>query len=127
MSYGKKGSRILLVLAAVVVLAAGAAWFFGAKIWPARARILRSMGLPADSARMSPREARLVLKIDGMDCIMCAGQLQNSLRQIPGVLEAEVSFQDKEARVSFNPQAVGPPQLEQAIAKSGFKVAQAGR
>ena len=67
--------------------------------------------------------AQLVLRIDGMDCVMCAAGLQNSLRSVPGVRRAEVSFQDKQAVVEYDPAVVNTDRLEKLIADSGFKVA----
>ena len=116
----------LLLLVAAVVLAAGATLYYAIGYRPIRRSGHLSVDRPANPARIAPA-ARVVLKIDGMDCIMCAGQLQNTLRQVPGVHDAEVSFQDKEARISFDPSSVAPARLEEAIAKAGFKIAQAGR
>jgi cation transport ATPase len=60
-----------------------------------------------------------VLRIEGMDCIMCAVGLQNNLRVLKRDRNAEVSFQDKQAVTDYDPAAAG---LEGAIANSGFKL-----
>jgi len=67
-------------------------------------------------------EAHVALKIDGMDCVMCAAGLQNNLRAIPGVRRADVSFQDKQAVVDYDPALVDASRFEKHIADSGFKV-----
>lgn len=67
--------------------------------------------------------AHLVLKIDGMDCVMCAAGLQNTLRASPGVRRAEVSYRDKRAVPDYDPATVDAARLEKVIADSGFKVA----
>jgi len=66
--------------------------------------------------------ARVVLRIEGMDCPVCAAGLQNNLRQIPGVRRAEVRFQDKQADLDCDPKAVEPARLAQVVAEAGFKV-----
>ncbi len=83
-----------------------------------------SLGLaPGTKHAGSPRaNAHLVLAIEGMDCPVCAAGLQNSLRQIPGVRRAEVSFQDKQAALDYDPGAVQPLRINQAVAEAGFKV-----
>lgn len=65
---------------------------------------------------------QVVLNIEGMDCIMCAAGLQNSLRQIPGVESAEVSYQDRRATISYDPQAVQPSRFEQLVTESGYRI-----
>lgn len=73
--------------------------------------------------RLKRSDAQVILKIDGMDCVMCAAGLQNTLRAIPGVRRAEVSFQDKQAVVDYDPAIADPSRFEKLIADSGFKVA----
>jgi copper chaperone CopZ len=82
---------------------------------------------PHGPARSSPvsgaQVTRLVLKIEGMGCIMCAAVLQNNLRALRGVRSAEVSFQDKQAVIDYDPRAAAVADLEKVVANSGFKVA----
>ena len=79
---------------------------------------------PARSSSASGTQAsRSVLKIEGMDCIMCAAGLQNHLRALPGVRSAEVSFQDKQAVIDYDPRAASVADFEKVIADSGFKLA----
>lgn len=99
---------VFLCLAAVV----------GAAVYQRGA--LRSKAAPV---RWKRPEARAVLNIDGMDCMMCAAGLQNTLRAIPGVRRADVSFQDKQAVVEYDPALVNASRIEKLIADSGFKVA----
>lgn len=68
-------------------------------------------------------DAQVVLNIEGMDCVMCAAGLQNTLRAIPGVRRADVSFQDKQAVVEYDPALVNASRIEKRIVDSGFKVA----
>ncbi len=68
-------------------------------------------------------DVQVVLNIEGMDCVMCAAGLQNSLRAVPGVKRAEVSFQDKQAVLDYDPATVDASQFLKLITDSGFKVA----
>ena len=102
--------RILIVLICLVVAVGSAVYKFG---------LPRPKSEPGAWKRP---EARSVLKIDGMDCVMCAAGLQNSLRAIPGVRRAEVSFQDRQAVLDYDPAVVDGSRFEKVIADSGFKV-----
>lgn len=115
-SFGR-WNRALLWLATMLVLLFAAFPYYGG--WVVRA--VGDRHLKAASARGSL--SRVVLKIDGMDCPVCAGGLQNNLRQIPGVRRAEVSFQDKLARIDYDRAELDLARFEQAVRDSGFKVA----
>ncbi len=73
-------------------------------------------------ARRQGAKAQVVLKVEGMDCILCAGGLQNTLRHIPGVRQAEVSFQDKRVSIDYDPRAVNQAYFVKVITEAGFKV-----
>lgn len=66
--------------------------------------------------------AHVVLKIEGIDCVMCAAGLQNNLRALKGVHSAEVSFQDKQAVIDYDPNAATGADFAKVIADSAFKV-----
>lgn len=70
--------------------------------------------------------AHVVLKIEGMDCVLCAAGLQNSLRALKGVRDAQVSFQDKQAAIDYDPNAAAVADFEKVIANSGFRAATPG-
>jgi copper chaperone CopZ len=108
--------RVLGLAAALTVAFAAAPYYSG---WVVRA-VGQKRGLPM--VRQQTVNARVVLAIEGMDCLMCAGGLQNSLRQIPGVRRAEVSYQDKQAAIEYDPSTVQPSRFVKVITESGFKV-----
>jgi copper chaperone CopZ len=114
----RRWNRAMLWLAAlVVVLFAGfpyyAGWFVGA----AKTNHLQTGPL------LTTRAAHVVLKIEGMDCPACAAGLQNNLRQTRGVLRADVSFQDRQASIDYDPAKVDPAHLVQVFSDAGFKAA----
>jgi len=47
--------------------------------------------------------------------------VKRALEGLKGVRRAEVSFRDKEARVSFDPAQVSVEQLIEAVKKAGFQ------
>ena len=49
--------------------------------------------------------------------------VKRALEGLKGVQRAEVSFRDREARVTFEPTQVTVNQLIEAVARSGFRAA----
>ena len=62
------------------------------------------------------------LKIEGMHCEGCAATIKALLTTEQGVHAAEVSFKSGQARVLFDPKAVGEDQLVRVIEGGGFRV-----
>lgn len=63
-----------------------------------------------------------IFKIEGMACDACANTIKSLVEKEPGVRMASASFNDRLARVLYDPQAVAEDRLVDAIQKSGFKV-----
>jgi copper chaperone CopZ len=89
--------------------------------------VVAGMSLSAGFLMMRPPAAgaapvQAEFRIEGMDCLMCAAGLQNKLRAVQGVAAAEVSYQDKLARVTFDPARTSRERLAAAIEGDGFKV-----
>lgn len=61
-----------------------------------------------------------VIKVGGMSCQGCVKNITGVLTALPGVATAEVSLEDGEARVSFDPQVVPRSTLIAAIEDAGF-------
>jgi copper chaperone CopZ len=74
------------------------------------------------SAALRTPSAHVVLKIEGRDCVLCAAGLQNNLRALKGVHSAEVSFQDMQAVIDYDPNAATVADFAKVIADSAFKV-----
>ena len=62
-------------------------------------------------------------RIDGMHCDGCARTIEALVSTEPGVRKATVSFERREARILFDPQALSEDQLAAAIRKAGYSVA----
>ncbi len=60
------------------------------------------------------------LTIDGMACDHCVATVTQALEQLGGVRVAEVNIGS--ARLSYDPDQVGPDRIRQAIEEGGFTV-----
>lgn len=64
--------------------------------------------------------------VEGMTCSGCANGVQRSLTKLEGVKSVEVSLADASATVAYDPGAVTPGQLQQAVEGIGFKLGKPG-
>ncbi len=58
--------------------------------------------------------------VEGMSCAVCALNVENALRVVPGVLRAEVSAGSHRATVVWSPGVVKPSDWMQAIRRAGY-------
>jgi len=65
---------------------------------------------------------RLELPIEGMTCASCAMRVEKKLNRIDGV-EATVNFATERATVVFDPDAVEPERLVEAVEAAGYEAA----
>ena len=61
------------------------------------------------------------LKIEGMHCTGCSSRLEKVLNNTDGVESATVSFEDKQAIITYNESQTDIEQIKQAIQDAGFK------
>lgn len=96
-------------------------------LWAVTALAITMAAFPDWSARVltknhdpAPAGAQtLALKVSGMDCAACTVSIKKSVEKVPGVISADIDFDNQLARV-----VVGPRTEPQAILKA---VAAAGR
>jgi len=60
---------------------------------------------------------------EGEDCDECVQKLRPVLKNIPGVQDVKVDLPDERVIVTFDPRKTHPPDLHDAILKSGYKPA----
>jgi len=65
---------------------------------------------------------QLVLKVEGMTCNHCKAAVENAVRQLSGVLAAEVDLSRKTVTVQYEPDRVSVEQMKQAIEEEGYDV-----
>jgi copper chaperone CopZ len=110
----KFGVRLMLK----VVLIAAALALGGWEALRQRAEPPGSLQTPASK----PTLTRAEIRIQGMDCLMCAAGLQNKLRALQGVSKAEVTYQEQRATIEFDPAVTGQDKIAKIIEGDGFKV-----
>ncbi|MEH1994743.1 heavy metal translocating P-type ATPase [Nostoc sp.] len=64
------------------------------------------------------------LLVDGMDCGSCAKTIEASLQQLPGVMEASVSFATAKAKVLYNQEILEEAEIINRITALGYTVEQ---
>ena len=60
------------------------------------------------------------IPVSGMTCAACQARVQRTLRKQPGVADATVNLMMKNATVTYDPDAVSPGQLVEAIRQTGY-------
>ena len=62
------------------------------------------------------------IKITGMHCASCAATIARTLRSLPGVKAADVSFATESALIEFDPARLSVRELEAGIERAGYGV-----
>jgi Cu+-exporting ATPase len=71
----------------------------------------------------SPQEGKaavVTLTIGGMHCPACSARVLKALKAIPGVQEAEVSLETRQATVTHVSGELTPELLQRAITEAGY-------
>jgi P-type Cu+ transporter len=69
---------------------------------------------------MSAASSRVELPITGMTCASCANRIERKLNKLDGVT-ATVNYATEKARVEFDPGAVAPERLVEAVEAAGYQ------
>ncbi|ACJ16323.1 heavy-metal transporting P-type ATPase [Thermococcus onnurineus NA1] len=68
------------------------------------------------------REKRdAIIKIGGMTCAMCVKTIEVALKELPGVLDAQVNLATEKAKVSYDPSLVSIEDIKRAIEEVGYQ------
>jgi copper chaperone len=62
------------------------------------------------------------VKISGMTCMGCVGSVKRVLEAVNGVAKVEVSLEQGQARLEYDPAVAGAPQFKAAIEDAGYEV-----
>ncbi|MES2178026.1 MAG: heavy metal translocating P-type ATPase [Gemmatimonadota bacterium] len=78
--------------------------------------------LLASDAKVDAPEAGATIRIpvSGMTCAACQSRVQRTLQQEPGVSDAAVNLMMKSATITYDPNAVTPDRLVNAIRSTGY-------
>ncbi|WP_051962338.1 heavy metal translocating P-type ATPase [Serratia sp. Ag2] len=74
-----------------------------------------------EGAGYTVREETTELAIEEMTCASCVGRVEKALKQVPGVLEANVNLSTERARVRHLAGVVSTADLEAAVELAGYK------
>ncbi len=61
----------------------------------------------------------VTLKVDGMTCKMCPFTIKTALKRLDGVVDADVSYEHKEAKVQYEEGKVTVDEMIKAIENAG--------
>ena len=61
------------------------------------------------------------LKIEGMHCTGCSNRLEKVLNNTDGVEKATVSFEEKQATITYDENQIDIASIKQIIQDAGFK------
>lgn len=81
-----------------------------------------SEAMPAASLEESQLNKTVIIEVDGMTCAGCEPHINDTLKQLNGVVSAEASYQNKNVKVVFNSKQIGLEQIKKAIDEIGYKV-----
>lgn len=108
---GRKKQRIVLWLVTTVAVALATYPGWGARLSAAHA----SVSTP------QPEITVVVIDIEGMSCTACAGGIQRELLRVPGAVRAEVSFEERRAKITLSAAHPRVEPLIAAIEKAGYR------
>ena len=75
-----------------------------------------------DTARaQAPETSEVAIHIDGMTCASCSAAVKVRLERLGGVRQARVSFDEKRARVIYEPSRVTPARMVEKIVEMGYR------
>jgi P-type Cu+ transporter len=66
------------------------------------------------------KTAAATVTIGGMHCPACSARIVKALKALPGVQEAEVSLELRQAKVTFVPGKVTPELLQKTVTDEGY-------
>ncbi|MBI4592413.1 heavy metal translocating P-type ATPase [Candidatus Uhrbacteria bacterium] len=71
-------------------------------------------------------ERKATFMLSGMHCTSCAGVITKSIKKLPGVADAQVSFAAEKARVTFDPRQTNESAIIAQVKKAGYRAGIAG-
>ena len=63
-----------------------------------------------------------ILNINGMTCMGCVNSIKNVIEKISGVNGADVSLENKQVKIQYDPEKTNINQFEEAIVGAGFEI-----
>lgn len=63
-----------------------------------------------------------ILNINGMTCMGCANSIKNVVEKVSGVSGADVSLENKQVKIQYDPEKTNINQFKEAIVGTGFEI-----
>ena len=63
----------------------------------------------------------VVISIDGMSCVGCAGAVESTIREVDGVADVTVDYDHRIANIRLADTSVSPATLVAAVENAGYK------
>jgi P-type Cu+ transporter len=73
------------------------------------------------AAGYEPASDEITFTVRGMSCASCVGRVEEALRKLPAVVEANVNLASESARVHYLPGLAGPTDLLAAVEAAGYE------
>jgi copper chaperone CopZ len=73
------------------------------------------------AATADDKNVRVVLAIEGMHCTGCASGIKALLKRTPGIISADVSYERREADVTYDRSRISEEKIIEVIGKLGYK------
>ncbi|MGE5552146.1 MAG: heavy metal translocating P-type ATPase [Bacteroidota bacterium] len=84
-------------------------------------RVIKRIGYRGQAERDKSDDRRVELRLYGMSCASCARSIEEALRKVPGVAEANVNFATERATVVWEAEKGRLEDLLAAVAKAGYR------
>jgi Cu+-exporting ATPase len=69
-----------------------------------------------------PKGKIITLQIDGMHCTSCSLNIDGSLEDLDGVIEAKTSYAKSQTTIEYDPQKINQEQIEKNIQETGYTI-----
>ncbi|KAG0039697.1 hypothetical protein BGZ82_007139 [Podila clonocystis] len=76
----------------------------------------------AEDSKDAFTPGKITLPVIGMTCISCVNAITSVLSSSPGIKNVRVSLKEEQALVEYEPAAISPSQIKEAIEDCGFDV-----
>jgi copper chaperone CopZ len=77
--------------------------------------------IPIASETESIANKAVVIDVEGMTCVGCEPHINETLKELKGVVSSEASYQNKNVKVFYNPNQTSLEQIKRAIDEIGYK------
>ncbi len=83
-------------------------------------KIIASIALALASSAALAAVQTVTLSVPGMNCPVCPITVKKALEKVEGVKKANVSFEQREAKITFDDAITSPDKLMQATTDAGY-------